>query len=72
MQTAIVRPARYLGHVPQLLRTVQGVALSRSRDWDIAYAACKLGLPGRLARRWNGEGIDLIAAGLRRDAVPVF
>jgi hypothetical protein len=49
----------------------------RCRPWrsrapanrDIAHAACKLGLPGRLARRWNSEGLDLTAAGLRRDAV---
>jgi hypothetical protein len=72
METAIVWPARYLGHVPQLLRTVQAIALARSRDRDIAHAAHKLGLPGRLARRWSCEGLDLIAAGLRRDAVPVF
>jgi hypothetical protein len=36
------------------------------------YAARKLGLPGRLARRRNCEGLDLIAAGLRRDGVAVF
>ena len=28
METAVVRPGRYLGHVPQLLRTVQAVALA--------------------------------------------
>ena len=72
METAIVWPARYLGHVPQLLRTVQAIALARSRDRDIAHAAHKLRLPGRLARRLNCEGLDLIAAALRRDAVPVF
>jgi hypothetical protein len=72
MEMAIVWPARYLSHVPQLLRTVQTVAFARSRDRDIAQAARKLGLPGRLARRWNCEGLDLIAAGLRRDAVAVF
>jgi hypothetical protein len=60
------------GHVPQLLRTVQVVALARSRDRDIADAARRLPLPGRLARRWNCEGLDLIAAGLRPDAVVVF
>jgi hypothetical protein len=65
-------PGRYLGHVPQLLRTVQAVALSRARDRDIAHAARKLRLPGRLARRWNCEGLDMIAAGLWRDAVAVF
>jgi hypothetical protein len=37
-----------------------------------AHAARKLGLPARLARRWNCEGLDLIAAGLRRNAVAVF
>jgi hypothetical protein len=72
METAIVWPARYLGHVPQLLRVVQAVALARSRERDVAHAAHKLGLPGRLARRWNCEGLDTIAAGLRRDAVAVF
>jgi hypothetical protein len=72
METAIVWPARYLGHVPQLLRTVQAVALARTRDRDAAHAARRLGLPGRLARRRNCEGLDLIAAGLRRDAVVVF
>ena len=72
METAIVWPARYLGHVPQMLRTVQAVALARSRDRDIAHAARGLGLPGRLARRWNCDGLDLIAAGLRRDEVTVF
>jgi hypothetical protein len=72
METAIVWPARYLGHVPQLLRTVQAVAVARARERDIALAARKLGLPGRLARRWNRQGLDLIATGLRRDAVAVF
>jgi hypothetical protein len=72
METAIVWPARYLSHVPQLLRTVQTVALAGARDRDIAHAARRLAVPGRLARRWNCEGIDLIAAGLRRDAVAMF
>jgi hypothetical protein len=38
----------------------------------IAQAARRLGVPGRLARRWNREGLDLIAAGLWRDGVAVF
>src|SRR5215468_7301551 len=46
IETAIVWPARYLGHVPQLLRTVQAVAVARARERDIALAARKLGLPG--------------------------
>jgi hypothetical protein len=32
----------------------------------------KLTLPGRVVRRWNGEGLDLIARGLRSDNVRVF
>jgi hypothetical protein len=70
MEMAIVWPARYLGHAPQLLRTVQAVAVARARDRDITRAARKLGLP--IARCWNGEGLDLIAVGLRRDAVVLF
>jgi hypothetical protein len=50
METAMVWPAHYLGHVPQLLRAVQTVAFARARDRDIAHAARKFGLPGRLAR----------------------
>src|SRR5262249_16999028 len=72
METAIVWPARYLDHVPQLLRTVQAVAFLRARNRGIAHAARKLRLPGRLARRWNREGLNLIATGLRPDAVAVF
>jgi hypothetical protein len=30
------------------------------------------GIPHWLARQWIGEGLDLITAGLRRDAVVVF
>jgi hypothetical protein len=38
----------------------------------ITAAAHKLGLPGRLCRRWYHEGLDVIAAGLIRDEVRVF
>jgi hypothetical protein len=51
IETAIVWPAGYLRDVPQLLRTVQIVAVVRMRDGDIECAARKLNLPGRLARR---------------------
>jgi hypothetical protein len=72
MEAAIAWPARYLRDAPQLLRTVQIVAVIRMRHGDIERAARRLRLPGRLARRWNREGLDLIAAGLRRDRVRVF
>ena len=72
METVIVWPARYLSERPQLLRTVGAVALARSRYQDIAAAARKLQLPGRIVRRWNDEGLETIAAGLQRDDVEVF
>src|SRR5262249_39362242 len=60
-ERAIVGRGRSLGPVPKLLRRVQAVALSRGGDRDRAYAARKLALPGRFARRWNCEGLNLIA-----------
>ena len=51
METAIVWPARYLGHVPQLLRTVQAVTVSRARDRDIAQPATKDGSVSMLPPR---------------------
>jgi hypothetical protein len=72
MEIAIAWPARYLRDVPQLLRTVQMVAVVRMRHGHNERAAKRLRLPGRLARRWNREGLDLIAAGLTRDGVRVF
>jgi hypothetical protein len=72
METAIVWPGRYLGEFPQLLRAVGAVAQARARYLDIAHAARKLNLPGRHVRRWNDEGLDRIAAGLRLDEVAMF
>jgi hypothetical protein len=71
MEIAIIWPARYPQSPPaapahRASRGGCAPAIVTSR------AARKLGLPGRLARRWNNEGLDLIAAGLRRDAVAVF
>jgi hypothetical protein len=72
MEQAIVWPARYLREFPQLLRTVQAVAAGRARDRDMEHAARRLRLPGRVVRRWNGEGLDLIARGLVGDRVRIF
>jgi hypothetical protein len=72
METSIAWPMTYLHELPQLLRTVQVVAIVRARHGDIERAARRLGLPGRLARRWNHEGLDTIALGLVRDRVWVF
>jgi hypothetical protein len=62
METAIVWPGRHLGHVPQLLshsasRRARTCAARRHRA-----CSAQARLPGRLARRWNCEGLDLIAA----------
>jgi hypothetical protein len=72
MEAAIAWPMSYLAAFPQLLRTVQVCALVRSNHRDLEHAARKLGLPGRLCRRWNREGLDTIARGLRADRFPVF
>ena len=72
MEQAICWPARYLHLFPQLVRTVQVVAVGRARDRDMEHAARQLRLPGRVVRRWNAEGLDLIARGLRSDKVRVF
>jgi hypothetical protein len=72
MEISISWPARYLSELPQLLRTVGAVAGAKSRGQNIAAAERKLRLPGRIARKWNNEGLDMIAAGLQRDAVRIF
>jgi hypothetical protein len=72
MEQAICWPARYLRQFPQLVRAVQAVAAGRSRDCDTDHAARRLRLPGRIVRRWNAEGLDLIAHGLRSDRVRIF
>jgi hypothetical protein len=72
MEAAIGWPGRYLVELPQLIRIVQVVTLGRSRFRDMDWSARRLNLPGRLVRRWHREGVDLIAAGLRRDAVRIF
>jgi hypothetical protein len=72
MELSICWPARYLRQFPQLVRTVQAVAAGRARDRDMEQAARRLRLPGRVVRRWNGEGLDLIARGLVGDHMRIF
>ena len=72
METAIVWPARYLGEFPQLLVTVGCVALARSRYRDIEFVARRLRLPPHVVRRWNRDGLDLIACGLRKHSEAIF
>ena len=72
METAIGWPGRYLLGCPQFIRVVQVATLGRARYRDMDWAARRLELPGRLVRRWHRGGVDLIAVGLRRDAVRIF
>ena len=72
MEQSICWPARYCREFPQLVRAVQAVALARMRDCDSDAAARRLRLPGRVVRRWNHDGLNLIARGLRRDKVRIF
>ena len=71
MEQAIGWPGRYLFHFPQLIRTVQAAAVARASHCDLTWVERRLQLPGRVARRWNREGLDLIAAGLRRERVGI-
>jgi hypothetical protein len=72
LEQSICWPAWYLHEFPQLVRAVQAVAVARSRDSDTDGAARRLRLPGHVVRRWNGEGLGLIARGLVTDRVRVF
>jgi len=72
MEQAIVWPARYLGEFPQLLRAVGTVAVCKARYQNIAAASRKLRIPQRLARRWNNQGLDMVATGLIRNQVQIF
>jgi hypothetical protein len=72
MEAAISWPGHYLGELPQLLRVVGAAAQSKAIYCDIPRAAHKLKLPGRLVRRWNEQGLGMIALGLIRDQVRVF
>jgi hypothetical protein len=72
MEAAIGWPTRYLTTRPILSRTVQLVALWRSRERELNWIARKMRLGVHTVRARNRTGLDLIAAGLHRDGVPVL
>src|SRR5215475_6032253 len=72
MESAISWPGTYLAARPILARVVQIVALHRSREKDLNWIACKLRLASHVLRARNRTGLDLIAAGLHHDGVPVL
>jgi hypothetical protein len=74
MERAIVWPARYLSHHPgdERAQIVQRVAAYRARGIDNDVLVRKLKRPPAFIRSCNRNGLDAIAAGLRRDKAPVF
>jgi hypothetical protein len=71
MELAISWAGRYVLDV-DIARTVQRVALARSRDLDMRHLAWKLKQNQDHLRHQNETGLDMIAAGLRRDEARVF
>jgi hypothetical protein len=72
MEQSIRWPLMYVRELPQLVRTVQAVAVAHARERNMEDAARKLQLPGRLVRRWNEEGLALIARGLIRERIRIW
>ena len=71
MEQAISWPGRYCLSVP-CARIVQRVAFYRSRDMDMHQLARRMKQDPKTLRKRNRVGLDIIAAGLRRDKVRVF
>jgi hypothetical protein len=71
MEMAICWPGRYI-HDTSIAKVVQQVAFCRARDLDMQHVSRKLRLAHERVRIWNGQGLDLIAIGLRRHEVRVF
>jgi hypothetical protein len=72
MEAALVWPAHYLQSRPLIMRMVGSVAVMRARGLESDLIARKLKRRPVAVRSMNRTGLDLIAAGLRRDQVPVF
>ena len=72
MEAALSWPGRYLVARPLVLRVVQSVARFRSIGYETDKIAHRLHKSPPVLRRINRNGLDAIAAGLRRDDVAVF
>ena len=72
MELAIAWPARYLAARYQVMRVVQRVAVHRAREMETDTIAHKLHMHVQRLRAINRAGLELIAAGLRVNEVPVF
>lgn len=71
MEIAIIWPARYVPD-ERVRKTVQRVAMLRSRELNLEQISRRLKRPAKGIRNENRKGLDQIAAGLRRDAIAVF
>lgn len=74
METVICWPGEHLTAAGQvdLARIVQRVAFYRSLDLDMEYVARRMKQPPKMLRAANKDGLEVIAAGLRRARVPIF
>jgi hypothetical protein len=72
METAIVWPARYLTSRPLIMRVVHRVAAGRARGQELEAIAYRMKRRAAAVRTMNRAGLDLIAAGLRRQGTAVF
>jgi hypothetical protein len=72
MERALSWSGTYLSQDVHLAQIVQRVAFYRSLEKELDYAAMRLRIDFRIVREQNRNGLDIIAAGLRRDRTPVF
>lgn len=73
METVIVWPGCYLFGDAERAIIVQKVAFFRSIDMDMGHVARRLRFANdRALRQINRDGLDAIAAGLRRDKINIF
>jgi hypothetical protein len=72
MEAALVWPGRYLHGRPIMMRVVGSVAMMRARGIEGEHIAKRLHKRAEKVRAMNRDGLDAIAAALRRDGVAVF
>jgi hypothetical protein len=71
MERVIGWPGRYVID-DDVRRVVQRVGLLRSHDFDLEHIAHRMRRAANQLRKLNQDGLDQIAAGLRRDKIAIF
>jgi hypothetical protein len=72
MERALVWPAVYLGRTQTIASAVNAVALAHALDRDAGWVANKRGGYADTWRARHDRGCEIIAAGLRKERVPIF